>query len=39
VGSVATTDLATNSLELVRRLAERATGPVFPLHVPLLVGG
>jgi len=38
VGSVATTDLATNSLELVRRLAERATGPVFPLHVPLLVG-
>lgn len=38
VGSVPTLDLATNSLELVRRLAERATGPVYPLHVPLLVG-
>jgi DNA-binding transcriptional regulator LsrR (DeoR family) len=37
VGSVPTLDLATNSLELVRRLAERATGPVFPLHVPLVV--
>ena len=37
VGSVPTLDLDTNSLELVRRLAERATGPVFPLHVPLLV--
>jgi DNA-binding transcriptional regulator LsrR (DeoR family) len=37
VGSVPTLDLATNSLELVRRLAERATGPVYPLHVPLVV--
>ncbi len=37
VGSVPTLDLDTNSLELVRRLAERATGPVFPLHVPLIV--
>jgi DNA-binding transcriptional regulator LsrR (DeoR family) len=38
VGSVPTLRLEVNSLELVRRLAERATGPVFPLHVPLLVG-
>ena len=38
VGSVPTIQLEANSLELVRRLAERATGPVFPLHVPLLVG-
>jgi DNA-binding transcriptional regulator LsrR (DeoR family) len=38
VGSVPTIQLEVNSLELVRRLAERATGPVFPLHVPLLVG-
>lgn len=38
VGSVPTIRLEVNSLELVRRLAERATGPVFPLHVPLLVG-
>ncbi len=38
VGSVPTIELEVNSLELVRRLAERATGPVFPLHVPLLVG-
>jgi DNA-binding transcriptional regulator LsrR (DeoR family) len=37
VGSVPALDLDLNSLELVRRLAERATGPVFPLHVPLLV--
>ncbi len=37
VGSVPTLELDVNSLELVRRLAERATGPVFPLHVPLLV--
>ncbi len=37
VGSVPSLDLDTNSLELVRRLAERATGPVYPLHVPLLV--
>ncbi|HYO44462.1 MAG TPA: sugar-binding domain-containing protein [Candidatus Limnocylindrales bacterium] len=38
VGSVPTLQLEVNSIELVRRLAERATGPVFPLHVPLLVG-
>jgi DNA-binding transcriptional regulator LsrR (DeoR family) len=38
VGSVPTLQLEVNALELVRRLAERATGPVFPLHVPLLVG-
>lgn len=38
VGSVPTLQLEVNSLELVRRLAERATGPVFPLHVPMLVG-
>ncbi len=37
VGSVPTLELDVNSLELVRRIAERATGPVFPLHVPLLV--
>jgi len=37
VGSVPTLDLEVNSLELVRRLAERATGPVHALHVPLLV--
>jgi DNA-binding transcriptional regulator LsrR (DeoR family) len=38
VGSVPTLQLEVNALELVRRLAQRATGPVFPLHVPLLVG-
>jgi len=38
VGSVPTLQLEVNAIELVRRLAERATGPVFPLHVPLLVG-
>jgi DNA-binding transcriptional regulator LsrR (DeoR family) len=38
VGSVPTLQLEVNSIELVRRLAERATGPVFPLHVPLIVG-
>jgi DNA-binding transcriptional regulator LsrR (DeoR family) len=37
VGSVPTLDLEVNSLELVRRLAEAANGPVYPLHVPLLV--
>jgi DNA-binding transcriptional regulator LsrR (DeoR family) len=37
VGSVPAIDLEVNSLELVRRLAERATGPVYPLHLPLLV--
>jgi DNA-binding transcriptional regulator LsrR (DeoR family) len=38
VGSVPSLQLEVNSLELVRRLAERAPGPVYPLHVPLLVG-
>lgn len=38
VGSVPSIELEVNSLELVRRLAERAPGPVYPLHVPLLVG-
>jgi DNA-binding transcriptional regulator LsrR (DeoR family) len=38
VGSVPTLELDVNSLELVRRLAERATGPVYPLHAPLLLG-
>jgi DNA-binding transcriptional regulator LsrR (DeoR family) len=38
VGSVPTLQLEVNSIELVRRIAERATGPVFPLHVPLIVG-
>ena len=33
VGSVPTLQLEVNAIELVRRLAERATGPVFPLHV------
>jgi len=37
VGSVPTLELDVNSLELVRRVAERATGPVYPLHVPLIV--
>jgi DNA-binding transcriptional regulator LsrR (DeoR family) len=37
VGSVPTLELDVNSLELVRRVSERATGPVFPLHVPLIV--
>ena len=37
VGSVPSLELRVNSLELVRRVAERAQGPVFPLHVPLIV--
>jgi DNA-binding transcriptional regulator LsrR (DeoR family) len=37
VGSVPTLELAVNSLELVRRVANCAGGPVYPLHVPLLV--
>ena len=37
VGSVPTLELDVNSLELVRRVADCAGGPVFPLHVPLLV--
>ena len=36
VGSVPSIQLEVNSLELVRRLAELAPGPVYPLHVPLL---
>src|ERR1035437_10872068 len=37
VGSVPTLELDVNSMELVRRVADCAGGPVFPLHVPLLV--
>ncbi|MBA3236561.1 MAG: transcriptional regulator [Chloroflexi bacterium] len=37
VGGVPSLELDVNSLELVRRFAERAGGPVFPLHVPLVV--
>jgi DNA-binding transcriptional regulator LsrR (DeoR family) len=37
VGSVPALELDLNSLELVRRVSERATGPVYPLHVPLIV--
>lgn len=37
VGSVPSLELDLNSLELVRRLAQHATGPVHPLHVPLIV--
>lgn len=37
VGSVPTLELNVNSLELVRRVADCAGGPVYPLHVPLLV--
>jgi DNA-binding transcriptional regulator LsrR (DeoR family) len=37
VGIVPTLDLAVNSLELVRRLADRAGGRVHPLHVPIVV--
>ncbi len=37
VGSVPTLELDVNSMELVRQVAERAGGPVFPLHVPLIV--
>jgi DNA-binding transcriptional regulator LsrR (DeoR family) len=37
VGSVPTLELDVNSMELVRRVADCARGPVYPLHVPLLV--
>ncbi len=37
VGSVPTLELDVNSIELVRRVAERAGGAVYPLHVPLIV--
>ncbi len=37
VGSVPTLELNVNSMELVRRVAERTGGAVYPLHVPLLV--
>ena len=37
VGSVPTLELDVNSLELVRRVAEAAGGPAYPLYVPLLV--
>lgn len=31
-------NLDVSSMELVRRLAARASGPVYPLHVPMLLG-
>ena len=37
VGSVPTLELDVNSMELVRRVADCAAGPVYPLYVPLLV--
>ncbi len=37
VGSVPTLELSVNSMELVRRVAERTGGAVYPLHVPLMV--
>lgn len=37
VGSVPSLELEVNSTELVRRLAERAGGRVYPLHVPLIL--
>lgn len=37
VGSVPTSDLEVNSLDLARALAERAGGPVAALHVPMVV--
>jgi DNA-binding transcriptional regulator LsrR (DeoR family) len=37
VGSVPTLELDVNSMELVRRVAECAGGPVYPLPVPMLV--
>jgi DNA-binding transcriptional regulator LsrR (DeoR family) len=37
VGSVPSLELEVNSSELVRRLAERAGGRVYPLHVPLIL--
>jgi DNA-binding transcriptional regulator LsrR (DeoR family) len=37
VGSVPTLELDVNSMELVRRVADCAAGPVYPLYVPLMV--
>ena len=37
VGSVPTLELNVNSMELVRRVAECSGGPVYPLHVPIVV--
>lgn len=37
VGSVPSLELDVNSMEVLRRVAERAGGPVFPLHVPLIL--
>jgi DNA-binding transcriptional regulator LsrR (DeoR family) len=37
VGSVPTLELDVNSMEVVRRVADCAGGPVYPLPVPLLV--
>ena len=37
VGSVPAVELDVNSMEVVRRLADCAGGPVYPLPVPLLV--
>jgi DNA-binding transcriptional regulator LsrR (DeoR family) len=37
VGSVPTLELDINSMEVVRRVADCAGGPVYPLPVPLLV--
>jgi DNA-binding transcriptional regulator LsrR (DeoR family) len=37
VGSVPTLELDVNSMEVVRRVADCADGPVYPLPVPLLV--
>jgi len=37
VGSVPTSDLRVNSLDLARSMAERAHGEVFALHVPMVV--
>lgn len=37
VGSVPSADLNLNSLELVRRLGESTHGPVFALHVPMVL--
>ena len=37
VGSVPSLELDVNSLELLRRVAERSGGAVYPLYVPLIV--
>lgn len=37
VGSVPSADLNLNSLELVRRLGQSTRGPVFALHVPMVL--